>query len=241
MLSLSLPSRALARRSLLSTQNVLARHFTGPTLPTRRDSDTVDSTQATSDDTMGQITDILDVADLSTSPRSNNFSGKPLVASASQLSSLNVPGTLVGAKYERVRKGRLPKDQRVCSRAVLKFFSSFFEHPFFISIQFLKPTDLIPREDPFRRKRALLGPGAAESRKNDWFYQLGIDPLDEAMNSRLLSYFVTDMGKIKSRADTKLTWRNQRRVTKAIRRAKMMGIIPILYKQIHKYKAIPLL
>jgi len=147
---------------------------------------------------MDQITDILDDADLSTSPRSSNFS--------------------VGTKYERVRKGRLPKDQR-----------------------FLKPTDLLPREDPFRRKRALLGPGAAESRRNDWFYQLGIDPLDEAMNPRLLSYFVSDMGKIKSRADNKLTWRNQRRLTKAIRRAKMIGIMPILNKQIPQYKAIPLL
>jgi hypothetical protein len=42
------------------------------------------------------------------------------VASASQLSPFNVPGTLVGAKYVRARKGRLPKDQRVRSRAVLK-------------------------------------------------------------------------------------------------------------------------
>ena len=101
----------------------------------------------------------------------------------------------------------------------------------------MKPTDLLPREDPFRRKRALLGPGAAESRRNDTFYQLDIDPLDEAMNPRLLSFFVSDMGKIRSRADNKLTWRNQRRLTKAIRRAKMMGIMPILNKQIPQYKA----
>ncbi len=105
----------------------------------------------------------------------------------------------------------------------------------------MKPTDLLPREDPFRRKRALLGPGAAESRRNDWFYQLGIDPLDEATNPRLLSYFVTDMGKMKSRAETKLTWRSQRRLTKAIRRAKMMGIMPILNKQILSYRNIPLI
>ncbi|KAI0251300.1 hypothetical protein BJV78DRAFT_1154493 [Lactifluus subvellereus] len=117
-----------------------------------------------------------------------------------------------GAKYERARRGRLSKDQR-----------------------FMKPTDLLPREDPFRRKRALLGPGAAESRRNDWFYQLGIDPLDEATNPRLLSYFVTDMGKMKSRAETRLTWRSQRRLTKAVRRAKMMGVMPILNKQISSY------
>jgi small subunit ribosomal protein S18 len=102
--------------------------------------------------------------------------------------------------------------------------------------QFLKPADLLVREDPFRRRRALLGPGASESRQNDWFYQLGIDPLDEATNPRLLSYFVTDMGKVKNRAETKLTWRNQRRLAKAIRRAKMMGIMPILNKQVSSYK-----
>lgn len=117
-----------------------------------------------------------------------------------------------GAKYERARRGRLSKNQ-----------------------YFLKPTDLLPREDPFRRKRTLLGPGAAESRRNDWFHQLDIDPLDEATNPRLLSYFVTDMGKMKSRAETKLTWRNQRRLTKAVRRAKMMGVMPILNKRITLY------
>ena len=91
MLSLSLPSRAIALRSLLSIQtppsNVLARHLTAATSPTRRDTDTVDSAPASSDNNMDEITDILDDANLSTSPRSNNFSGKPLV-SASQLSHL---------------------------------------------------------------------------------------------------------------------------------------------------------
>ena len=126
MFSLSLTtSRALALRSLFSTptppSNVVARHFARATLPTRSDPDTVGVAQPTS---MDQITDILDGADVSTSPRSNNFSGKPLVASPSQLSSLNVTGILVGAKYQRARKGRLPKDQRVRSRTVLKFFFS---------------------------------------------------------------------------------------------------------------------
>jgi len=151
--------------------------------------DGVDAVEAANDSSNGmdQITKILDNA-----PQSNNFSAS--------------------AKYERARRGRLPRDQ-----------------------YFLKPTDLLPREDPFRRKRALLGPGAAESRRNDWFYQLDIDPLDEATNARLLSYFVTDMGKMKSRAETKLTWRNQRRLTKAVRRAKMMGVMPILNKRVTLY------
>ena len=64
------------------------------------------------------------------------------------------------------------------------------------------------------------------------FHQLQIDPLNEALNSRLLSHFVTDMGKIKPRSQTKLTWRSQRRLGKAIRRAKMMGIIPVLSRRV---------
>jgi hypothetical protein len=40
--------------------------------------------------------------------------------------------------------------------------------------------------------------------------------------------FVTEMGKIKGRADTKLTRKSQRRLGQAIRRAKMMGLTPML-------------
>ena len=76
-----------------------------------------------------------------------------------------------------------------------------------------------------------LGPPRKEAQKRDMFYQHGIDPLDEYLNSALLSSFVTEMGKIRSRGDTKLTWRSQRRVGKAIRRAKMMGIIPVLSRR----------
>ncbi|KAH7931240.1 hypothetical protein BV22DRAFT_1027469 [Leucogyrophana mollusca] len=80
---------------------------------------------------------------------------------------------------------------------------------------------------PFPR-RPLIGPGRRKARSQDVFYQLGIDPLHEAMNSTLLSAYVTEMGRIKHRTETGLTTKNQRRLGKAIRRAKMMGIIPWL-------------
>jgi len=76
-------------------------------------------------------------------------------------------------------------------------------------------------------KRPYLGPSAKVSRRKDAFHQLGIDPLRESFNPTLLSTFVTDMGRVMSRAETQLTWRSQRRLSKAIRRAKMMGIIPL--------------
>ncbi|KAI3612200.1 mitochondrial ribosomal protein s18 [Moniliophthora roreri] len=76
-----------------------------------------------------------------------------------------------------------------------------------------------------------VGPSKREARKTDPFYQLNIDPLDMAMNPAVLNDYVSDMGKIYPRAYTKLTWKSQRRLGKAIRRAKMMGIIPILSRR----------
>lgn len=100
--------------------------------------------------------------------------------------------------------------------------------------RFIRPHQLTYkyRLQPTRRliRPPTVGPGSAESRYGDVFHQLGIDPLDQCMNPQLLSHFVSDMGKIYGRHITKLTTRSQRRLGKAIRRAKMMGVIPILSK-----------
>ncbi|KAH9844194.1 uncharacterized protein C8Q71DRAFT_731701 [Rhodofomes roseus] len=106
--------------------------------------------------------------------------------------------------------------------------------PHFRRHKFLVPDKLSHKAQTMEthpRKKPMCGPNAKESRQLDMFHQLNIDPLQEALNSRLLTGFVSEMGKIKSRADTKLTWRNQRRLGKAIRRAKMMGIIPVLSRR----------
>ncbi len=71
---LSLPSRSLF--SLHSPSHVICRRLYAATMPTRRDTDIIDRVAA-SNNSMDQITDILDDADLSTSPRSKIFSGKP--------------------------------------------------------------------------------------------------------------------------------------------------------------------
>jgi small subunit ribosomal protein S18 len=43
-----------------------------------------------------------------------------------------------------------------------------------------------------------------------------------------MSSFVTEMGKLKGRPNTNLTRKSQRRLAKAVRRAKMMGLMPVL-------------
>ncbi|KAH8118380.1 hypothetical protein DFH11DRAFT_1723297 [Phellopilus nigrolimitatus] len=98
----------------------------------------------------------------------------------------------------------------------------------FTSQSFVRPIDL---HRDFNKKftsgrRGLVGPGR-EARYNDIFLQLNIDPRFEVENVTLLSDYTTRLGRIQTRPITRLTQRSQRILGKAIKRAKMMGIIPI--------------
>jgi len=73
-----------------------------------------------------------------------------------------------------------------------------------------------------------VGPGKHEARERDALRHFGIDPVYETSNTTLLASFMSEMGKIKSRVETGVTMKTQRRIGKAIRRAKMMGILPQL-------------
>ncbi|KAJ2163133.1 hypothetical protein GGF46_000062 [Coemansia sp. RSA 552] len=64
----------------------------------------------------------------------------------------------------------------------------------------------------------------------DPFVVLEMNPLKEYKNSMLLSSFVTDMGRIKPRHLTGLSAKSQRRLAKAIRRARSFGLIPVTDK-----------
>ncbi|KAG7096785.1 hypothetical protein E1B28_004195 [Marasmius oreades] len=105
-----------------------------------------------------------------------------------------------------------------------------FEYNTFITPDRLKYNNVLKTE---RRHltRPKVGPSKREARKADPFYQLNIDPLDMALNPFVLNNYVSDMGKIYGRNVTNLTMKNQRRLGKAIRRAKMMGVIPVLSKR----------
>ncbi|KAF7332018.1 Mitochondrial ribosomal protein s18 [Mycena kentingensis (nom. inval.)] len=96
---------------------------------------------------------------------------------------------------------------------------------------FIRPWDLSLKGRSFnespRTRRVAVAPGARESRKNDVFHQLGIDPLKYAQHPKILFPFMSEMAMILPRRTTGLTSRSQRRVAKAIRRAKMMGLIPL--------------
>ncbi|CAO3596187.1 unnamed protein product [Absidia cylindrospora] len=75
-------------------------------------------------------------------------------------------------------------------------------------------------QDQLRRRR-----GRPSTATEDPFDVLGLDPLHEYKNYRLLSHFVSDMGKILPREKTGLTAKNQRKLAKAVKRARAMGIM----------------
>ncbi|KAF9226609.1 hypothetical protein BS17DRAFT_697567, partial [Gyrodon lividus] len=79
-----------------------------------------------------------------------------------------------------------------------------------------------------RRTLSQVGPGRREARDHDILRHFDIDPTWETSNPTLLAAFLTDMGKIRPRTQTRLSTKTQRRIGKAIRRAKMMGVIPLL-------------
>ena len=79
-----------------------------------------------------------------------------------------------------------------------------------------------------RPKRINVAPASSTCRYHDPFYQLDLDPRDFTTNSIVLSEYLSEMGQIQGRAQTRLTAKNQRLLGKTIRRAKMMGIIPHL-------------
>lgn len=104
------------------------------------------------------------------------------------------------------------------------------------SLQYYSPNDLQRSRrivDPAAERKTEpsgLGPTTARARRQDPFYNLGINPAKEFRNVRLMADFITVMGMIKKRGETGLTRRNQRAVAKSIKRARNMGIIPMFSK-----------
>lgn len=97
--------------------------------------------------------------------------------------------------------------------------------------QFIRPYDLSLegrrfKERPMSRP-AQIAPATSIARKKDVFFQLGLDPLKFALHPAIISPFMSEMAMIMPRRQTGLTTKSQRRVAKAIRRAKMMGVIPL--------------
>jgi len=103
----------------------------------------------------------------------------------------------------------------------------------FLPGEYLAPHKLTPsavenfkRSKTMRKRLPLLGPSQTVLPRTDPFMALGFDPLDETFNPGLFRWAMTQTGMIRARRETGLSIRNQRRMSKAIRRARSMGILP---------------
>lgn len=67
---------------------------------------------------------------------------------------------------------------------------------------------------------------------NDMFEKFGINPLDLYTNPEVLSQFVSSTGKILHRDVTGLSAKNQRRISKAIRRCQAIGLMSKTHKDV---------
>jgi len=97
---------------------------------------------------------------------------------------------------------------------------------------FIRPNDLtlenLKHSERRLPRRSALPPATRDARAQDVFHRLAIDPLKLSMHPSVLKEYMTEMAMIYPRRITGLTMKSQRRIAKAIRRAKMMGVIPIL-------------
>ncbi|PWZ00687.1 hypothetical protein BCV70DRAFT_160025 [Testicularia cyperi] len=89
-------------------------------------------------------------------------------------------------------------------------------------------------DKPPRLARPLLGPSKKEAVQQDLIHINGLKPGkpslhdDSYKNAAILANYVSEMGKISNRASTGLTRKSQRQVGKAIRRARAMGLLPVM-------------
>lgn len=67
---------------------------------------------------------------------------------------------------------------------------------------------------------------------NDLFNKFGVNPLDLYTSPETLSQFVTSTGRILHRDVTGLSAKNQRRLSKAIRRCQSIGLMSKVHKDV---------
>ncbi|KAL1747483.1 hypothetical protein HDZ31DRAFT_80461 [Schizophyllum fasciatum] len=114
--------------------------------------------------------------------------------------------------------------------------------------KFISPRDFTYKErtashrSANRKRPSPMPPPSYQARARDVFHKLNVDPLQLATHPLILKDFVTEMGMIKGRNITFLTSKSQRRLTRAIKRAKMMGVIPQLSRpsdSVHRERVDP--
>ncbi|ORY26321.1 hypothetical protein BCR39DRAFT_589706 [Naematelia encephala] len=99
----------------------------------------------------------------------------------------------------------------------------------FVPDRLLHPEAISAREidAPHRPnpKPPLLGPPKRLAKQIDPFILTGSKPIEHIYNPSFMGAFLNPLGRLRSRAETGLTWKSQKGVARAVRRARCMGII----------------
>ena len=72
--------------------------------------------------------------------------------------------------------------------------------------------------------------GRRRMKKVCWFNQNGIEP--DYKDVKIISRYITERGKIVPRRLSGLTAKNQRRLSKAVKRARHLGLVPFVTENI---------
>ncbi|KAJ1648106.1 hypothetical protein J3B02_006519 [Coemansia erecta] len=124
------------------------------------------------------------------------------------------------AQLSKLRNSLIPSKVYENATYTRKFKAKTIYHPRDLNeMEVLKASRRIPEVDSSK----------------DPFVALGINPLKDYKNTNLLASFVTEMGKIKPRYKTGLTAKSQRRLSKAIKRARAFGLMPVTSRPYFMY------
>lgn len=82
-----------------------------------------------------------------------------------------------------------------------------------------------PEDLSFEAKKPLQQK-ARQAGLSDRFEEYQVNPIDEYKAYNLLSEFTTELGRIRTREQTGLSAKNQRRLGKAVRRARALSLLP---------------
>ena len=96
--------------------------------------------------------------------------------------------------------------------------------------RFFKPTDTYHARDLNSDRLEKHLRYLQQAKKPDYFDKMNIDIDNEYKNVALLSAFINELGMVKSRKDTGLSFVNQRRLAKAVKRCRAMGLMSYTYK-----------
>ncbi|SPO23055.1 related to 30s ribosomal protein s18 [Ustilago trichophora] len=142
-------------------------------------------------------------------------------ASSSSTSSTSGSGIV---HNPRSSSSRVTQRQTVSGRA---FMNGHYYNPSTLSYDSITSR-------PARLSRPLLGPKKSDAIKQDLIHQNGLNPGkpslhdDSYKNAAILANYVSEMGKILGRSSSGLTRKSQRAVGKAVRRARSMGLLPVM-------------